>query len=207
MFQSPDPATRSLRGKKRVLVVDDEPTLAFGFSFALQNERTTVDIAPSGPSALEMAAREEYDAVFLDFRMPEMNGIEVLRALRERGATMPVVMCSAFFTADAVLSAVSLCVADFVLKPVRPADLREALEHVIEPPSSGLAGALAVLREGRFGEAMDRLAGLDSPEARLWREVIAASREGGGHLSIPGVDLASRLASCAAQRDIGQLEG
>lgn len=198
MFQSlPQPEVPQ-RGTKRVLVVDDEPTLCFAFSFALKNATTLVDTAPSGATALRMLADEKYDAVFLDLRMPDINGIDVLRELRKTGNKIPVVMCSAFFTVEAVIAAVSQQVADFVLKPVRPADLRSALAHLFEPPFYEISHALALIREGRFDQALETLDSIEDARARIWRSIIAASRtEGGDQENFRGIlgdDVAARIA-------------
>jgi DNA-binding response OmpR family regulator len=67
---------------RRILVIDDELTMARIVRRALRNDQ--VDTARSGPEGLERAAAVPYDAVLCDYQMPEMDGVAVYRALRDR---------------------------------------------------------------------------------------------------------------------------
>ena len=79
----------------RLLVVDDDPKLAGAVARGLRNEGHAVDVAADGDAALMQAAVWDYDAIILDVMLPGRDGIEVLRALRERGDWAPVLMLTA----------------------------------------------------------------------------------------------------------------
>ena len=79
----------------RLLVVDDDPKLAGAVARGLRNEGHAVDVAADGDAALMQAAVWPYDAIILDVMLPGRDGIEVLRALRERGDWAPVLMLTA----------------------------------------------------------------------------------------------------------------
>ena len=79
----------------RVLVVEDEPRLARALQRGLAAEGYAVDLAADGPSGLEAARHEAYDAVVLDIMLPGLSGYRVVRALRAEGKWVPVLMLSA----------------------------------------------------------------------------------------------------------------
>lgn len=79
----------------RLLVVEDEPRLARALQRGLAAEGYVVDIAADGPSGLEAARHEAYDAVVLDIMLPGLSGYRIVQALREEGNWVPVLMLSA----------------------------------------------------------------------------------------------------------------
>jgi two-component system, OmpR family, response regulator len=79
----------------RVLVVEDEPRLARALQRGLAAEGYVVDLAGDGPSGLEAARHEGYDAVVLDIMLPGLSGYRVVRALRAENNWVPVLMLSA----------------------------------------------------------------------------------------------------------------
>ena len=176
MFQSPDSNSSPVPGLRRVLIVDDEPTLRLGFSYALQSQGTCVDTASGGASALELAGENRYDALFLDLRMPDVDGLRVIEGLRDAGNHVPVVLCSAYITLESALAAIRRGVVDFLIKPVSPADLRHAFGFVTGGASTPLAKALALAREKSFGNAVAVLekvgGGSRDVRAELWLRLL-----------------------------------
>ena len=79
----------------RLLVVDDDPKLAAALARGLRGEGYAVDVAGDGDAALVQAAVWAYDAIILDVMLPGRDGVEVLRALRDRGDWAPVLMLTA----------------------------------------------------------------------------------------------------------------
>ena len=75
----------------RILVIDDEPLVADVMAEALRLEDHDVVVASSGEEGLRVIAQKPPDAVLLDIVMPGMDGIEVLRAIRERNPELPVI--------------------------------------------------------------------------------------------------------------------
>lgn len=81
---------------KQILVIDDEEAVRKSFILALEDEDCEVTAADGGPKGLEAFRHKEYDLVFLDLRMPEMNGVQVLRAIRKINQEVPVYIVTAF---------------------------------------------------------------------------------------------------------------
>jgi CheY-like chemotaxis protein len=162
-----------------VLVVDDEPTLRLGFAYALTNRTTMVDTAASGRLALERLAETRYDMMFLDLRMPEMDGLGVVDNLRARGDEIPIVLCSAALTPNAAVRAIRHRVVDFLQKPVRPVDLRQVMESILHPERAPLPQALKAARGGDHAEAIRLLERETSTcrQAASWHHVLKAFQE------------------------------
>ncbi|HXP76669.1 MAG TPA: response regulator, partial [Stellaceae bacterium] len=86
------PSTNKIPARVRVLLIDDDDEFRESLSLNLMDEGFAVTTFASGPSALEhLAAGESVDVILLDWRMPGMNGLEVLRELRQRGVMTPVI--------------------------------------------------------------------------------------------------------------------
>lgn len=131
---SEDDDLQRYRGTETVLVVDDEAIVrSVGSRVLAQYGYRTVEAA-SGTEALRMLADDAEDiaVVLLDIVMPEMEGPEVFRRLREDGHTVPVLLCSGFSVEGIVDRLVADGAAGFVQKPYKIPELLPALRHAIE---------------------------------------------------------------------------
>lgn len=180
MSQSPDNRETDER-KLRVLVVDDEPTLRLGFAYALSNRNTLVETASNGRTALERINAEPFDIMILDLRMPEIDGTSVIEELRATGNRIPVILCSAALSPTVALRAIRDRVVDFLLKPVRPVDLRQAIRFVLEPENAPLPLALGAARDGKSDEAIRILEETPDPDHQIlaWLNVLRCIRDTG----------------------------
>ncbi len=82
---------------KRILVIDDEDAIRKAFVLSLEDTGYPVDTADSGRKGIEMERENRYDLIFLDLKMPGMNGVETLRALRKIDKDVPVYIVTAFY--------------------------------------------------------------------------------------------------------------
>lgn len=82
---------------KRILVIDDEEAIRKSFTLALQDTEYQVETAESGEKGIEKAENDKYDLIYLDLKMPGLNGIETLRELRKRDKNMPIYIVTAFY--------------------------------------------------------------------------------------------------------------
>ena len=81
---------------KRIMVVDDEENIRFLYKEELEDEGFAVELAKNGEEALEKLPEFKPDLITLDIKMPGMNGIEVLKRIREQDRQLPIVLCSAY---------------------------------------------------------------------------------------------------------------
>lgn len=101
----------------RILVIDDERSIRSTLKEILEYEGYQMDEAPDGPTALELAAKEKYDVVLCDIKMPLMDGIEVLDKLLLMNDT-PVVMISGHGNIETAVDAIKRGAYDYIAKPL-----------------------------------------------------------------------------------------
>ena len=100
----------------RILIIDDEAPIRRVLRDILENESYQVDDAATGMDALQIIKEQDFDAIFCDIKMPEMDGIEVLAAIRESCDT-PVIMLSGHGTIETAVEAIKKGAFDFIPKP------------------------------------------------------------------------------------------
>ena len=100
----------------RILIIDDEAPIRRVLRDILENENYQVDDAATGMEALQHIKEQDFDAVFCDIKMPEMDGIEVLEALRLE-SDVPVIMLSGHGTIETAVEAIKKGAFDFIPKP------------------------------------------------------------------------------------------
>src|ERR1700712_5167149 len=115
-----------------VLVVDDEAAIRDSLHMILEYEGYRVEEAANGSQALSKVAERAPDAVVLDMKMPEMDGLEWLRALRERGYDMPVLMISGHADVATAVEATRRGAFDFFEKPLQRERVLLSLRNAIE---------------------------------------------------------------------------
>jgi len=146
--------TEGLECPARILVVEDNPDLAFGLRNNLEIEGYEVLTAADGARGLELARTREPDLLILDLMLPGLDGFKVLRALQGEGRRMPVLILTAKGEeADKVLG-LKLGADDYVTKPFGVLELLARVEAVLRrcrPPEGGEAAARP-LEPIRFGE-------------------------------------------------------
>ena len=103
----------------RVLVVEDEKSIAGFIKDGLEEEGYAVDVAYNGKEGLEMALQniDEYDILLLDWMLPGMSGIDICRAVRKENATIPVIFLTAKDTTDDVVFGLESGANDYLKKP------------------------------------------------------------------------------------------
>jgi two-component system, NtrC family, response regulator AtoC len=115
---------------QRVLLVDDEPSVLFALKELVRDRGWEPLLARSGAEALSLVERA--DAVVTDFSMPEMDGMELLRALRERDESLPVILLTAHGSERLAVRAIRSGAYEYVAKPFEVDELALALERALE---------------------------------------------------------------------------
>lgn len=123
---------------RRILVVEDNPDLAFGLRNNLEIEGYDVAVAQDGGAALALAEQYKPDLIVLDLGIPAPDGFRVLRTLRDRGDDVPIMILSAAGEETAKVRGLRIGADDFVTKPFSILELLARIE--------------ALLRRRRFNE-------------------------------------------------------
>jgi two-component system, NtrC family, nitrogen regulation response regulator NtrX len=122
--------SRSIRAS--VLIVDDEQAIRESLRMILEYEGYRVEEAASGPEALARVAERQPDAVLLDIKMPEIDGLTVLRMIRERGYDMPVLMITGHGDVTTAVEATRRGAYDFFEKPLQRERVLLSLANAVE---------------------------------------------------------------------------
>ncbi len=144
----------------RILIVEDEPPIANTVRAYLEQEGYQVEVAQDGPSGLKAARRLRPDVVILDILLPEMDGLEVLRRLRQESEVYVIMLTARADEVDKIVG-LSLGADDYVTKPFSPREL--------------VARVKALLRRGRGlaveeGPLVFQRLRVDPAARRVWKD-------------------------------------
>jgi len=101
----------------RILIIEDDSTLAQFLRKGLQEERYAVDAAGDGEEGLARACETAYDLIILDIRLPKLDGLALCRKLREEGRTTPILLLTARQSVDARVEGLDTGADDYLTKP------------------------------------------------------------------------------------------
>jgi len=202
----------------RLLVVEDDPDLREAWVSGLERAGFTLASAADGEQALAVLARDEFDAVILDLRIPRRDGIQVLQAMRSDGHDAEVIIVTGHAEIETAIEALKLKAFDYVTKPFRIAELvqvvsraaehrrlrrenrvlrRAVSQHEVEPVMQGAS------------RAMERLLAMLDRAGRANSHVLIVGESGSGkelaarsiHRASPRRDLPFLAINCAALPD------
>jgi two-component system response regulator RegX3 len=106
----------------RLLVVDDEPSLVRGLTYALERERVEVDVATDGRAAVDVALSQSFDLILLDVMLPKLSGADACREIRAE-SDVPIIMLTARDSEREVVEGLGAGADDYVTKPFSAAEL------------------------------------------------------------------------------------
>jgi len=114
-----------------ILIIDDEPNLRRSLSMILQRAGYTVTSASNATEALHLLQAGAYDLTFLDIKLPDQNGIQLLPQIKELYPEMPILILTAHATLDTAIGAVRLGARDYLLKPIDPEAIIERVHCIL----------------------------------------------------------------------------
>ena len=180
-----------------VLVVDDTKNIRALLTKCLEMEGYTVRTAEDGQSALAMIEKERFDLAFLDIKMPNLSGTEVLRHMREMGVNTPVIIITAYATIKNAVDCTQLGAVAYLQKPFTAGKIKTVLGELLKdsaqvksdaanPSESSLAAVTAsaekLIDEGRYADALPilRAAAAENPfSPELYALLARASEQSG----------------------------
>ncbi|MBN2012214.1 sigma-54-dependent Fis family transcriptional regulator [candidate division KSB1 bacterium] len=161
-----------ITNKLNILVVDDEHVIREGCKQILENEGHIVTLASNGFEALELFKQHTYDIAFVDFKMPQMNGLELLQRVKQFSLSTEIVIITAYGTIETAVDAMRAGAYDYVPKPFTPQAIRQVVGKIIE--KSRILGSAATSTTAiEFNESGDKIIGL-SPKMQ---EIYALIRK------------------------------
>lgn len=161
-----------------ILIIDDEASLRQTLARILQRAGFEVTTAASGKEGLSLVSAHPFDLLYLDIRMPDMNGLEVLKIIHEKFPELPVILFSAQPDLNSAVEALRRGATDYLLKPLKP-------QAVIDRTQAILANQQTGWRKRELQRQIDALQG----------ELLALKSD-----NVPQPDLISHQASGSDDR-------
>lgn len=155
----------------RLLYVEDNERLAQNICASLQSSDFVVDRVSTGADAVHSARSYVYDAVILDLGLPDIDGMQVLAAIKQANADTPVIICSARDALDDRITGLDAGSDDYLVKPFDAAELLARVRAVLRRPGGALGVKLAV--GNMLFDTVDRSVVIDGEPARFSRRELA----------------------------------
>ncbi len=139
-----------------ILIVDDEANLRRSLALILQKAGFHITSASSGQEAIQFLQSNSYDLTFLDLKMPDVNGMDLLPRIRSLYPDMPVLILTAHATLESAIDAVRKGARDYLIKPIDPPTILSRVEEIVREQSqpkrrreivSGIQELLSELRQ------------------------------------------------------------
>jgi DNA-binding NtrC family response regulator len=139
----------------RILIIDDDKAFRGVLAETLRDLGHTPIEAQDGQAGLKRLADQPADAVFLDFKMPGLDGLDILRRMRAHPATqeVPVVMLTAFANSSNTIEAMKLGAFEHLTKPLRRRDIEALLERMLAPAAVATVRAAAPAQDRLIGQS------------------------------------------------------
>lgn len=175
--------------RQRILVIDDEAVIGLSCERSLRPEGHEVDFCENSEAGLAAALTGEYDILLVDLMMPGLDGMDILRRVKEAGVLSEVVIITGHSTVESAVDAMKEGAADYLSKPFSPNQLKIVLQRICERSSllsenAALRHELEVCRgfEGMIGESrsMERVFSLIRRVAPTDGTVLVAGESGTG---------------------------
>lgn len=124
----------SHRPQKRelILVIDDEPSVADALKMILEDHGFGVVVAPTGREGIERACRAGFSVTITDLRLPDIDGLDVIGAIRERGAGGSIILITAYGTPDIFARARDRGAIGVIPKPFSPSDIIQLITDALK---------------------------------------------------------------------------
>ncbi|NTV42304.1 MAG: response regulator [Syntrophobacteraceae bacterium] len=151
--------------KKAILVVDDEKNIRLTLFQSLEPLGIPVQTAANGEEALQKLREGQFGLVFLDLKMPGMDGMDVLRLIKDDWPSVRVIIITAYGTIESAVEAMKLGAVDFVQKPFSPGEIRDLATLVLEREATDEA------------TTMDYPAWIELTKRHITDKNLAAARE------------------------------
>ncbi|MBI5057235.1 MAG: response regulator [Nitrospirae bacterium] len=117
--------------EKRLIIVEDEETLCESLKRVLTREGYTVDAVNSAEDAFNMLEEKEYDLIITDIILPGLNGIKLIKRIKEKNPEQTVVVMTAYASLETAEEALSAGAYDYIVKPVMHEEIKQIVKNAL----------------------------------------------------------------------------
>jgi len=150
-----------------ILLIDDDAGITDTLQRVLMDEGHIVDVEKQGDTGLQRALQEPFNAVVTDLRLPGLGGLDLVRQLHSLRPRLPIILITAFGTAETAIEATKLGAYDYLLKPFDINHLLELIHRAVN--SNRLMSEPVAL--GQFGSARDAIIGQSPAMQSIYKEI------------------------------------
>ena len=165
-------------GKRQILLMEDEPSVAQGLQMVLKEEGYGVDLAMTGHSALEKFKQKYFDLLVADLRLPDMDGMEVIKAVKDRRPETGVVVITGYATVASAVNAMKIGVSDYLPKPFTEDEFMAAVGDALKDKEAVPAKAAVKKAETEEEKLIQkreviRVLNRTSEDSQFWNDLMA----------------------------------
>ena len=187
-----------------ILVMEDEPSVAQGLQMVLKDEGYDVDVAMTGAGALDTFGKKGFDLLVADLRLPDIDGMEVIRRVKEKEPETGVIVITGYSSVDSAVEAMKLGAHDYLPKPFSDEEIKDAVHGALKESKTDkdLVEEPAVDFESKAGQLIQkreviRVLNRTAEDADFWRELMEK-----GSLALGGYQMSSRAKYAITQGDL-----
>jgi DNA-binding NtrC family response regulator len=183
--------------KVRVLIIEDESLIRWSLRQKLEEQGYVVDEAADAASGLDRHAHQNYDLILLDYKLPDLTGLDVLRKIRAKDSESVVIMITAFSRLEQAVEAIRIGAFDYVAKPFNMDELMFTIQKGLE--TTELRRQVRELRGNLQREyGFDKMIGKDESMVRVFELLRDVAQSGASTVFVrgesgTGKDLAARI--------------
>jgi len=158
-----------------ILLMEDEFSVAKGLEMVMREEGYEVDLADTGQKALDKFGVSDFDLLVADLRLPDMDGMEVIRQVRDKRPKTNVVIITGYPSVSSAVEAVKMGVSDYLRKPFTDDEIRAAVEKALKERQKESIEALIVeTQKERLIQREEVIRVLDKAyqDMDFWRELM-----------------------------------
>ena len=115
----------------KILLLDDEEQIRRAVELQLKKNGHEVELCENGQEGLDHLSRESFDLIITDLQMPEVTGIELLKSLKEKNITIPVIVLTGFASVESAVEAMRLGASDYITKPPQLDEIRLKVKNIL----------------------------------------------------------------------------
>jgi DNA-binding response OmpR family regulator len=165
-----------------ILVMEDEASVAQGLQLVLSEAGYNVDVAMTGGSALDTFNKEAFDLLVADLRLPDIDGMEVVRQVKENKPETEVIVITGYSSVDSAVEAMKLGAFEYLPKPFTDEQFKEVVEGALKEKKAVPLEKPAVdfeTEEGRLIQKREVIRALDraAEDSDFWRELMEKGSE------------------------------
>ena len=131
-----------LKDKPKILIIDDEPRMCQSLQSLLTNDGYYVVIADAGQKGINHIRENGFDLVISDIKMPDVDGIEILKVAKAKDENLPVILMTGYASLETAIEAVEQGAYDYLMKPIEFSNLQLAIKRGLEKRDLNLSKAI-----------------------------------------------------------------